>query len=156
MYSDLISNRDAGTGLMYEGGRLFSLYNWKNLSRTDHEHDCELHIEFGEPEWDDDDGDDGPTCRVRQHHLQAVERRRRGPAVASESPARATSSVFTGNEVEPLASPLEDWKFDGIREVGGERLVSMTKAGSEGETAVVARVPVRDFGLNKELGGEGA
>lgn len=152
MYGDLIGGRKKGTGLLYESGSLFSLYNWDDVTRRG-EDDRWLRIGLGEPEFDDEE-DSGPTFEYDRSIFKSW---RGGDEfrLYVRDPGSGYLDAHTGAEVEPLESPREELQFTGIVETDGERLVSMRKQGSE-QDIVVARIPIREIGLESGAAGGSA
>lgn len=144
--SELVGRDPSGGALMFNESR-FTPYTWKDITRRDGD-DRWLKLSMGEPEWDDDEASDEPELvydrSVFKRWTAGDEDR-----LYVRDPGSGYIDVMTGAEVEPLESPVEDWEFDGIREAGGERLVSMLSQGSDEQT-VVARLPIREFGVEVE------
>ncbi|WP_181685830.1 hypothetical protein [Halorhabdus salina] len=146
MYADLVGDRKVGSALMYDESN-FALYSWKDLSRIG-EDDRWLKIDLDEPERDDeeDDGDDEPSL---EYDTSIFKRWSAGDEdrLYVRDPGAGYVDAVSGVEVEPLESPREDLQFAGIREAGDERIISMLPQASE-EEIVVARIPIREFGLD--------
>jgi len=152
MLSDLIGGRDVGTALMFDESE-FQLYTWPELSRAGEDAARWLKISLAEP--DDAGGDEGPSL---EYDSSVFKRWSAGDEdrLYVRDPGKGYIDAVSGAEVEALESPHKEMEFTGIREVGEERVVSMRAQGSDEET-VVARIPVREYGLEDvdDLGEDG-